>query len=417
MREITLLEVLDAREARAASQKRLLERYHTPLLGLNMNIAGPVKRSGLIDLAFRTALTEMRRTLGGAILHEEVTDAPTGLEAIWVCDKPAEELKNLAMELELSRPVGRLYDLDVIGLDGMKLSRPTPRTCLVCGGPVGPCSRSRAHGLDAICAATARLLRDFAAEHLADLAVQALLGEVDLTPKPGLVDRRNSGAHSDMDLEMFHRSAHCLRPYFRQAAELGMEDEHCMKQLQQAGLRAESAMLESTGGVNTHKGAIYAFGLVLAALGNALVRGGDIFALSAALARAGLPPEGNTHGSAVKARYGAPGARGEALAGFPHARAAQQVLEQHSGDAFPALLTLLAQVEDSNLLHRGGTDGLHFVRQQAAAILAGRSEDYVNSLFDLDNACIARNLSPGGSADLLALALLLHSTRDIWQSR
>lgn len=415
MREITLLEVLDAREARAAAQKRLLEEYKKPLLGLNMNIAGPVKRSGLIDLAFQAALTELRLRLGGTILHEELTDAITGLEAIFVCDKPAEELKDLAMEIETAKAVGRLYDLDVIGLDGIKLSRSTPRTCLVCGGPVGPCSRSRSHGLDAIRSATDAILRDFAAEHLAGFAVQALLDEVDLTPKPGLVDRRNNGAHTDMDLAMFHRSAHCLRPYFRHAVELGMEQKHCMKELQQAGFRAESVMLAATGGINTHKGAIYAFGLVLAALGSALVRGGDIFALSAALAQAGLPSE-NTHGSAVKALYGAPGARGEALAGFPHARAAQQLLRQHNGDPFPALLTLLIQVEDTNLLHRGGADGLKFVRQEAAAILAGLPKNYVNSLLALDDECIVRNLSPGGSADLLALALLLDSTRGIWQN-
>lgn len=416
MREITLLEVLDAREARATAQKRLLEQYKKPLLGLNMNIAGPVKRSGLIDLAFRAALDELRRSLGSVILHEELTDAATGLEAIWVCDLPAEEIKSLAMKIETAKPAGRLYDLDVIGLDGTKLSRSTPRTCLVCGGPVGPCSRSRAHGLDAIRAATDALLRNFAAEYLADLAVQALVDEVNLTPKPGLVDRRNSGAHNDMDLNMFHRSAHCLRPYFHQAATLGMEQEHCMKKLQQAGLRAETAMLEVTGGINTHKGAIYAFGLILAALGSTLVRGGDIFALSAALAQAGFPPKGNTHGAAAKARYGVSGARGEALSGFPHARSAQQLLRQHSGDPLPALLTLLTKVEDTNLLHRGGMDGLQFVQREAASILAGNPANYTSSLLSLDDECIARNLSPGGSADLLALALLLDSTRDIWQN-
>ena len=144
MREITLLEVLDAREARAFAQKRLLEQCQKPLLGLNMNIAGPVKRSKLIDLAFRAAQTEVRRTLGSAILKEELTDAATGLEAIWVCDLSAEELKSFAITLETKSPVGRLYDLDVIATDGSKLSRAVPRTCLVCGGPVGPCSRSRA---------------------------------------------------------------------------------------------------------------------------------------------------------------------------------------------------------------------------------------------------------------------------------
>ena len=415
MREVTLQEVLDAREARAAAQRRLLEQYHAPLLGVNLNIAGPVKRTALGDLAFHAAMEELREKLGTVLLHQESVDAATGLEAILVCDLPAARLKALAMDLENSRPVGRLYDLDVIGTDGVKLSRDIPRACLVCGGPAGPCARSRAHGLPAVQEAANTLLRAFAAEHLAELGVQALINEVNLTPKPGLVDRRNSGAHQDMDLPLFCRSARSLRPYFQQAVELGMERADCMIALQQAGVQAERTMLEATGGVNTHKGAIYAFGLALAALGSALVRGVDVFATAAALARAGLSPEPSTHGGLAQARYGAAGARGEALAGFPHARRACEALRREKGDPLPALLKLLMEVEDTNLLYRGGREGLAFVQKEAAAILAGPPEQTIRQLERLDGACIARNLSPGGSADLLALALLLDRCREIWQ--
>lgn len=412
MREITLQEVLDAREARAASQRRLLEQYHAPLLGVNLNIAGPVKRTALSDLAFHAAMEALRLRLGPAIVREELTDADTGLEAILVCDLPAAELKNLAVKLENARPVGRLCDLDVIGTDGVKLSRETSRTCLVCGGPVGPCARSRAHGLPAIQAATQALLQDFAADYLSGLGVRALVKEVDITPKPGLVDRRNTGAHRDMDLGMFYRSAQSLRPYFHRAVELGLERADCMPELQRAGRKAEGTMLAATGGVNTHKGAVYAFGLTLASLGSVLSRGGDIFETAAALARASLPPAAGTHGSLARLRYGAAGARGEALAGFPHARRACRILGEHG--PLPALLALLAETEDTNLLHRGGAEGLRFVQREAAAILVGPEEEYVLRLEALDDACIARRLSPGGCADLLALALLLDQTRDIW---
>lgn len=405
MGEVTLQEVLAAREARAASQRLLLEQFGRPLVGLNMNIAGPVKRSGLIDFAFWEALEALRARLGTALVREELTDAASGLEAILVCGMPAAELKELAMELETARPVGRLLDVDVLDADGRKLSRGEPRQCLVCGGPAGPCARSRAHGLPAVQAAADRLLRGFAAERLADMAAESLVEEVELTPKPGLVDRRNRGAHRDMDLALFYRSAGSLRPYFRRAAELGMERPDCMAELQAAGLAAESAMLAATGGVNTHKGAVYAFGLVLAAAGSRLVRGGDLFEAAAALAAAGDPPRGDTHGGLARVRYGAGGARGEALAGFPHARRAWEALSRRG--AYAALLTLLAEVEDTNLLHRGGAEGLAFVRERAAEILAGPEANYAARLEELDGACIARGLSPGGSADLLALALFL----------
>ena len=413
MGEITLQEVLCARDLRAASQRRLLAAYGLPLLGFTMNIAGPVKRSRLGDFAFWEGLEALRRQLGGRVLHQEVTDRKTGLEALLVCSLPAEELKALAMDLESGSPAGRLCDMDVIAPDGGKLSRPAPRTCLVCGGPAAPCARSRAHGLPAVQEAAQALLEDFAAQRLAELAVQALLEEVDQTPKPGLVDRNNRGAHRDMDRDLFHRSARSLLPYFRRAVTLGLERADCMGSLQKAGLAAERVMLAETGGVNTHRGAVYAFGLILAAMGSRLARGGDVFAGAAALAESGLPPAAGSHGQRARQRYGASGARGEALAGFPHARHAWAALARPGGrDA--ALLTLLAEVEDTNLLHRGGPEGLALVQSRARSILAASPPAYGEGLLELDRACIARNLSPGGSADLLALALFLGRTEAVW---
>ena len=404
MEEVTLQAVLAARDARAAAQRRLLAAWGRPLLSVTMNIAGPVKRSALIDFTFRDAVEALEERLGPDLLLEERTEAAAGLEALLVCKRDAGALKELAVELETARPAGRLCDLDVIAPDGRKLSRETPRTCLVCGGPAAPCARSRAHGLEAVRAAAEDLLRRGAAESLGALAAEALLAEVDLTPKPGLVDRRNAGAHRDMDRALFHRSARALGPYFREAAALGLERSDCMAALQRAGRAAEGAMLEATGGVNTHKGAIYACGILTAALGSVLVRGGDVFETAASLARAGAPPSGDTHGGAALRRYGAAGARGEALGGFPHVRRTAAVLAAEG--PYAALLTLLAEVEDTNLLHRGGPEGLRFVREQAAGILAGPAEAYVPRLEELDRACIARNLSPGGSADLLAAAML-----------
>lgn len=413
MGEITLQEVLRARDVRAASQRRLLSAYGRPLLGFTMNIAGPVKRSRLADFAFWEGLEALRRRLGGSALHQEVTDRAAGLEALLVCETPAPALKALTMDLEAQAPAGRLYDMDVIAPSGEKLSRPQERTCLVCGGPAAPCARSRAHGLAAVERATQELLEAFAAQRLAELAVQALVEEVDQTPKPGLVDKNNQGAHRDMDRDLFYRSARSLTPYFQQAVLLGLEGPDCMLPLQRAGREAERTMLAETGGVNTHRGAVYAFGLLLAAMGSRLARGGDVFALAAALAQAGLPPAPDSHGQQARRRYGAPGARGEALAGFPHARRAWAALAR-TGRPAAALLTLLAEVEDTNLLHRGGREGLTLVRDRARTLLAGGPAEYEAGLLALDRDCIERNLSPGGSADLLALALFLGRTETVW---
>jgi len=187
--------------------------------------------------------------------------------------------------------------------------------------------------------------------------------------------------------------------------------------LQQAGIQAEADMMCVTGGVNTHRGAIYAFGLILAALGNRLARGEDVFSCAAKLAAAGNIYPKESHGALAKQHYGAGGARAEALAGFPHARRACEVLQEREGDLLFALLTLLAEVDDTNLLYRGGCEGLKLVQAEAKAILNGPESRYTERLYDLDQTCIRMNLSPGGCADLLALGLFLYRINELWEEK
>ncbi len=399
---VTLEDILRARDARAAAQRRLLRTYRLPLVSFTMNIAGPVKFSPLIELAFDAGLEALRTALGQPVAAEIIRPA-TGCEALLVYDRPAAALKAACLTLETATPVGRLYDLDVLDTDGNKLSRLEQRTCLICGGPVTVCSRSRAHGLDAIVNRTREILMDFAAGFLASLATEALEQEVRLTPKPGLVDQRNTGAHSDMDLPLFLRSIDVLTPYFRQMTMLGLTGADAA-QLQALGVEAEAAMFRATGGVNTHKGALFSFSVLLSALGRSLTMGGNVFSHAAAITAQLTPPK-HTNGTAVAERYQVGGARAEAMAGFPTVRQAAALLEHH--DPLTVLLWLMAHTEDSNLYHRGGADGAAFVKQQAAAILQAPPENRPVQVEALDQALIARKLSPGGCADLLALALFL----------
>ena len=399
---ITLEDILRARDARADAQRRLLRTYRLPLVSFTMNIAGPVKFSPLIELAFDAGLEALRTVLGQPVAAEIIRPA-TGCEALLIYDRPAAALKAACLTLETATPVGRLYDLDVLDTDGDKLSRLEQRTCLICGGPVTVCSRSRAHGLDAIVNCTREILMDFAAGDLAGLAAKALTEEVRLTPKPGLVDEHNNGAHSDMDLSLFLRSIDALTPWFRQITALSLCGVDAAA-LQAAGREAEAAMFRATGDVNTHKGALFSFSVLLAALGRSLTMGGTVFSHAAAITAQLTPPK-HTNGTAVAERYQVGGARAEAMAGFPTVRQAAALLEHH--DSLTVLLWLMAHTEDSNLYHRGGAEGAAFVKQQAAAILQAPPENRPVQVEALDQALIARKLSPGGCADLLALALFL----------
>ena len=395
--------MLLARDRRASRQAALLSRYGRPVISFTMNIAGPVKDSPLIRYAFRSGLRQLE-ALPCAQLCREVIFEPTGPEALLVYEtQDARLLKAFCIRLESEGEAGRLFDLDVLDANGEKLSRETGRTCLVCGGPVSICSRSRAHGLEAITARTGAILEAFAAETLGKMAENALLAEVHFTPKPGLVDEANNGAHRDMDVPLFERSAHALRPCFEEFVRLGLQGAAAAA-LQQAGVRAEQAMFAATGGVNTHKGAIYSGALLLHAAGRLLSgeEEGDLCELAAQTAAA-IPAPTGTHGAAVRAQCG--GIRTEAVSGYPTAQAVLRQLRQ-SGP-LDALLLSMSRLDDSTLWHRGGAEGAQLVRSRAADILAAPASEREARTRRLDAELIERNLSPGGSADLLAMAFFL----------
>ena len=401
--KITLEQMLLARDRRASRQAALLSRYGRPVISFTMNIAGPVKDSPLIRYAFRSGLRHLE-ALPCAQLCREVIFEPTGPEALLVYEtQDARLLKAFCIRLESEGEAGRLFDLDVLDANGEKLSRETGRTCLVCGGPVSVCSRSRAHGLEAITARTRTILEAFAAETLAEMAENALLAEVHFTPKPGLVDEANNGAHRDMDVPLFERSAHALRPCFEEFVRLGIQGASPAA-LQQAGVRAEQAMFAATGGVNTHKGAIYSGALLLHAAGR-LLSGEEERSLCglAAQTAAAIPAPTGTHGAAVRAQCG--GIRTEAVSGYPTAQAVLRQLRQ-SGP-LDALLLSMSRLDDSTLWHRGGSEGAQLVRSRAADILAAPASEREARTRRLDAELIERNLSPGGSADLLAMAFFL----------
>ena len=421
---VDLGQMLEARERRAAIQNKMLEGagLQMCLVCLTLNIAGEVKRTPLTRMLFDHGV-ELLESLGFSIAEKYFLDEATGSEAFWLLDEKGARVKALLEKAEDSFPAARLFDFDVIMPGGSKLSRAEGRRCLICSAYAAECARSRRHGLDEVKRATDSLLRDFCAEKLAQAARGSLLDELYTTPKPGLVDMNNNGAHSDMDVHTFEKSADALAPYFEDAARLGME--RCgIGPLRERGIRAEAEMFAATGGVNTHKGLIYSMGLLLAGMGRSLVDGGSCVSHAAGLAREDAEVQLGkaleapvTNGGAVYKTYGAKGATGEAAAGFPDALYCLRRLAfyRENGCADPAALALcdsMVSLEDTNLLHRGGMDGLAYVRQEAASISEMPASERIDALQELDRDLIIRGLSPGGSADMLALAFLLER----WQT-
>jgi triphosphoribosyl-dephospho-CoA synthase len=262
------------------------------------------------------------------------------------------------------------------------------------------------------------------ADQLAELALQALVAEAELTPKPGLVDRRGSGAHSDLSLDIMRRSASAIAPYFTAmaaAACIAPMDQSLRVEVAAIGREAEAAMLRETGGSNAHKGAIWVLGLLVTATAQSGCLHPGAIAKDAALL-AQLPdsarPQLVSHGDLVRSRYGAKGAQGEACAGFPHVvkvglpalRAARECGLSETNSRLSSLLAIMASLEDTCVLYRGGAEGLQTVREGAREVLAAGGPGCAagdEMLRRFDRALFARSISPGGSADLLSATLFL----------
>lgn len=266
---------------------------------------------------------------------------------------------------------------------------------------------------------------DELAMSLASHATQSLIDEARLSPKPGLVDSRGSGAHQDLTLELMERSAHSLTPTFQQLAIASWQrpvDIALRQEIGRIGRDGERSMMLATNGVNTHRGAIWALGLLVSA---AAIQGAmrDLHAtvtLAAQIAK--LPdhasPKIFSKGLRATQRYRVPGAREEAQLGFPHVMTLalpQLWLSREQGASeqearIDALMAIMTSLSDTCVLSRGGLSSLEAMQQGAAEVLTRggyRMPKGRAALAMLETRMLADRVSPGGAADLLAAALFL----------
>lgn len=248
---------------------------------------------------------------------------------------------------------------------------------------------------------------------VADLAERALRLELDTTPKPGLVDRRDNGAHKDMDYALMSKSISALRPYLTRLAVESAKDIDPVK-IKEIGIEAEKAMLKATGGVNTHKGALFCIGLSVAAASYLASTTGSVEAYSfkelVSRAASEIPSARGTHGAEAKRSFKAVGALENARAAYPELFTDWlPYYRSLEGDPFrchKTLLHIMTTLDDTNILHRRGAEGLAHAEAEAARLLEDFSESGLSSL---NKDFIRENISPGGSADMLSLTIFIES--------
>lgn len=271
---------------------------------------------------------------------------------------------------------------------------------------------------------------------IAHLATRALHAELDTTPKPGLVDKDNSGAHRDMDHALMSRSIRAIHPYFVRLALLGFAaDMPSHDDIVKTGIEAERAMFEATNGVNTYKGALFSMGLAVVAAAGKAWQGSSITpqTLSAAISKLAFafPDTKGTHGSKAKQTAASEtatfkGALDNAREGYPmlfndwlpfYANLSKNG-EPHA--LHLTLLRIMCDLDDTNIVYRTSLAMMKQVKEESRSVLSRWSEathgtpqddggtNLDTILGDMNRSFVQRNISPGGSADMLSLVVFIN---------
>lgn len=275
----------------------------------------------------------------------------------------------------------------------------------------------------------------------AEYAQRAILYEAVLTPKPGLVDAVNTGSHHDMDIFTFIDSSSNLFKGFYLYAKAGLEctgsEKELFSAIRKIGIQVEKDMFKATKNINTHKGINFSMGIVLAAAGyylrdkdideNIILAPSDtdkilntVRVMTEGLVKSDFEnikkKEKLTHGERLYVEKGFSGIRGEAERGFPTVEKTSLPRLREIGHSdmsmeqklLDVLFHLMSISDDSNIINRGGLEGLEFVKSVSKEFLMTGiifEDGFREKIQEMNNLFVEKNISPGGSADLLSITI------------
>jgi len=399
--------ILEAREERG----RLIKEYWQgkPLIIIKANIPGKNKNlpcAYFLVHHFHKLLAEQV-----PITRSYFQDSADG--PFWLLE--ALVSKEYLIKLEEEHPLGRLVDLDLYLSPEKSISRREinlpPRKCLLCDLDASICTRAGTHSLPSLLDKIEVILADYLSESFRPLLDEAITTEAELDPKFGLVTPFSSGTHPDMDFPMLMRSKQVLLPYLCFMLRFGylLELDEAFREARELGIEAEKAMFQETNNINTYKGLHFVLGIVLLALGNCFrTNNFDLFAKVKLLGKnlkADFESEANTFGLSAYKQYKITGIRGEVMKGLPNVQKVLPFMKDFSRKTLLlTLCRLIGETEDTVLLKRAGSlDKYNYYRNLIGSITIFDEEKFR----DLTNLCIEENLSFGGSADLLVVAIFL----------
>lgn len=454
MFEVGIEKILASRDNREAKRKKLIEAYKMPLLVFTLNAPGSIKTSISSNIVFNYYIDIIDRHIciangesykASAIKYKEKTMDVATNEYFAVFDADPKILKDSLVKLEDQEKIGRLFDIDIYDANGEKLSRGKLRKCFLCDKPAFECARNKTHDFETLSKYFFDMMDVESSKIIIEELGLSLHDELSTTPKPGLVDRNNTGSHKDLNNVLFYKSIDAITNAMEKAFMISYETDdydETFAKLKNLGILVEKVMFKSTNNVNTHKGAIYLSLIIVGAIAKFIKN--DRKNIIKCDDKEKHPSDTNisythedflydslseeikkitksqynftneeTNGSRVAKEYNIKTIREEASDGLPSVfktvrfidKIKKENPELSDNDTYVyALLYIMTILSDTNLYHRGGLDGYEYAKSESLKILANPSIDKV---LTLDKSFIQKNLSPGGSADILAMSIFI----------
>lgn len=439
-----LQSILEAREERAFLKKQMTLKG-LPCVSLSLNVPGFPKSNSTVKAFFSFCLNDLSYFLKAHLIDIQKEDAHERCDTagdffIVSCSKGVDtlpELKQICEDFEENHPLGRFIDVDLNDELGNTVSSGKSKLCFFClEKPAIECRRSQAHDPQQLRSFMFSKMTQYCnqqreitiVKQLSSIALKALLSEISLTPKPGLVDKFSNGSHEDMNYQTFIDSSSAISPWMGELVLAGFsfQDTDLTKALpiiRNMGLRMESAMHAATRNVNTQKGIIFLLGLSLFACGRlfskkdqfeieffrSIIR--DICKDMVSNELLHSFQNKRSHGEEIFQKHGVSGARGEAESGFHTVfeyglPMLSRIIQLNDEVLIKSFLSIASYNTDTNILYRGG----HLVLSVFQGLCKTAMENYNDhNYYAVIDYCRKENISPGGSADLLAVTIFVWS--------
>ena len=422
-------QILEAREERKKHIEELMDQHpNKTIIILKTNVVGENKNPKHLKFICTFFHSIIYNTFLNKVITSGYQYSEDGNYCYFVVDEVGTMVKIRTIDIEESTPLGRLIDLDVYNKKSISRQDLSceMRKCLICDNYAHICVRNKTHSQEELSEKIKEIIVAFLTQYLTNKTIQAIYSELELYPKFGLVSHKDSGCHKDMNYETFVKSTFAIKKYISEFINEGFQLDIDPMKLQEIGIRAERKMFQVTNEVNTQKGLIFLLGIFLPSIAKTIFLNETTTFLKAQIQSIAKTVIGDyyetvtdknvlSNGDKIFLEYGLKGIRGEALTGLdlifniPSYHNSQDDIKFHN-----YLIHLMSELNDTNIIHRTNIETLNEVKDTMKKIIqTGGYESNKEEVHSLSNKYITKNISPGGSADMLVIKILYEELKHL----